>query len=185
MNKKIQEGKTPAFSGLCGLGTFFMLLLLMSCSSVKRITHKDLTSRHENNTTVAAFVQYVNANNDKVPDHAYISSALVKMADAITAMAGEIDYPLAIDLNKAKDYATKIIQDRNETTHADNIRKAADIETAALKNMRLAHYHSLSVQVSDLQNDAEAINPGVLVHNQKEAIKTFLKNAAGVLDEMN
>lgn len=139
----------------------------------------------ENNSTVAAFVTYVNENNNKVPDHQYISNALVKMTDAVNAMAGEIGYSVALDLAAAKTDAMKITQDANETTHADNIRKAAEILSGALKNMQLTNYESLSVPAADLQTDAEAIRPDVLVHNQKDAVGKFLKDAAMLLDKMN
>lgn len=173
------------FSWLLIVWAFVMLLPALSCDTVKRTTHKDVTDVHENNPTVVAFTDYVNANNDKVPDHGYINNALVKMADAVKAMAAEVDYSVALDLEAAKNHANKITQTAAETTHADNIRKAADILSSALKNMQLTRYGSLSVSATGLQTAGEAIQPDVLVRNQKEAIKTYLKDAAALLEKMN
>lgn len=163
----------------------FAVMMIANCNTIKRTTHKDVTTVKENNAVVAAFVTYVRANNYKVPDHEYIKNALVKSADAVIAIAKDVNYPLGLDVNKIKEYATRITQDPTETTHANNIRKAADLLSAALKNLQLTRYHALSVPISNLQTSAEAIQPGVLVHNQKEAIATFLNNTAGVLEKMN
>ncbi len=184
-NKKTQMIKTASYSFLSGLGILTFLLAISSCSSVKKTMNNDVTGIRENNSTVAAFVAYVDANNKMVPDHAYISNALVKLADATNAMAGEIGYTVTLDLGKAKDHANKITQDPNETTHADNIRKSAEILSDALQNMQQAKYASLSASAAELKGNANAIKTNVLVHHQKEAIATFLQNSAGLLQKMN
>lgn len=120
-----------------------------------------------------------------VPDQAYINNALVKLADATNAMAGEINYTITFDLNKEKDFANKITQEPNENTHADNIRKSAEILSGALQNMQQAKYPGLSASAAELKSNADAIKTDVPVHHQKEAIATFLKNSASLLQTMN
>lgn len=184
-NIKTPMAKTTGYSLFSGIGILALLLFISSCSSVKKTMNNDVMGIHENNSTVAAFVAYVNANNTMVPDHAYINNALVKLADATNAMAGEINYTITFDLNKAKDFANKITQDPNENTHADNIRKSAEILSGALQNMQQAKYPGLSASAAELKNNADAIKTNVLVHHQKEAIATFLKNSASLLQTMN
>jgi hypothetical protein len=73
-------------------------------------------------------------------DHAYTNEALLKLIEATNAMANEVGYEVQADLEKAKEYAEMITKDPFETTHADNIRKAADILTNVLQNIQKAKY---------------------------------------------
>ncbi|MGI8634467.1 MAG: hypothetical protein ACR2KZ_03590 [Segetibacter sp.] len=184
-NKKTQMAKSTGHSLLSGIGILTMFLFISSCSSTKKTMSNDGMGMHRNNSTVAAFVAYVDANNKMLPDHSYINNALVKLADATNAMAGEINYTITPDLNKAKDFANKITQDANETTHSDNIRKSAEILSDALQNMQRSKYPGLSSSATELKGNADAITSNVLVHNQQAAIATFLKNSASLLQKMN
>ncbi len=147
--------------------------------------HVDLIGIHENNSTVADYISFVYANNKMVPDHKYIDNALVKLADATNAMAGAAGYTIKEDLNMAKMDANKITQDADETTHADNIRKSADILANALQNLQKAKYPGLSTQAIELKNVAASIKPGILTDNQKEAIMFFFTKSARLLEMMN
>lgn len=62
-NKKTQMAKTTGYSLFSGIGILALLLFISSCSSVKKTMNNDVMGIHENNSTVAAFVAYVNANN--------------------------------------------------------------------------------------------------------------------------
>lgn len=145
----------------------------------------DLMSVRENNSTVQDFISYVDANNSKVPDHAYINNALVKLADVTSAMAGEIGYTVMGDLNMSKEAANKITHDANEATHADNIRKSADILSSALQNMQQSKYPSMSTAGAELKSSSAAIKPTVLTHHQKEEIMAFFRRSAYLLEKMN
>ncbi len=128
----------------------------------------DLMGIRENNSTVATYITFADANNNKVPDHEYIKNALVKLADARSAMAGEIGYTVMGDVNIAKEVANQITQDANEATHSDNIRKSTDILSSALQNMQQAKYPSLSTAGSELTNASKAIKPGMLTDNERQ-----------------
>jgi len=145
-----------------------------------------LINVHENNSTVAAFVTFVNGDANKMSlDHAYTNEALLKLMEATNAMADEIGYNVRADLDKVKEYADKITLDPFETSHADNIRKAADILTNVLQNMQQAKYAGLTNEVAALRNASASINPDVLTLDQKDAVKSFFSEAADLLKKMN
>jgi hypothetical protein len=62
-----------------------------------------------------------------------------------------------------------------DTTHADNIRKAADILTNVLQNIQKANYPSLNNEVEALKGAATSIKPSVLTLDQKDAVKISLQ----------
>ncbi|RYE12753.1 MAG: hypothetical protein EOP45_22320, partial [Sphingobacteriaceae bacterium] len=89
----------------------------------------DLINVHENNSTVAAYIAFVNdtADNKMGLNHEFSSEALVKLTDATDAIAGETKYDVKADLDRAKSAANSITKDPCVTTHADSIKKAAVI----------------------------------------------------------
>jgi hypothetical protein len=110
---------------------------------------------------------------------------LLKLASATNAMAGEIGYDIRADLDKVKDSITLIANEPFETSHAKNIRNAADNSTTALQNMQLAKYPWLTDEVEELKSASVSINPEVLTIDQKEAVTNFFTKAADLLKEMN
>jgi hypothetical protein len=146
----------------------------------------DLSEIKENNSTVAAYVDFVENSKEKMDlDHAYTNEALLKLIEATNAMANEVDYEVQADLGKVKEYANMITKDPFDTTHADNIRKADDIIANVLQNIQKIHYPSLDNEVEDLKSAAASIKPAVLTLDQKEAIKNFFAKASDLLQKMN
>jgi len=140
----------------------------------------------ENNSTVAAFVSFVKNDTSRMRlDHAYPNKALLKLKAATKAMAGEIDYEIRADLEKVEESAILITNEPFDTSHAKNIRNAADKSTTALQNMQLAKYPWLSEEVDALKNAATAINPEILTLEQRDAVKNYFAKAADILDKMN
>jgi hypothetical protein len=140
----------------------------------------------ENNVTVAAFVSFVENDTTRMSlDHAYTNEALSKLTAATNAMAGEIGYDVQADLEKVKESAILITREPFETSHATNIRNAADKSTTALQNMQLAKYPWLSEEVDALKNASAAINPEALTLEQKDAVKNYFAKASDLLDKMN
>lgn len=178
---------------LTGLGILALLIYLLfsythteESAEIKNTEGTELINVHENNSTVAAFVAFVNNDTNKMGlDHAYSSQAVLKLTGAISAMAGEIGYNVQADVDKAKEYADKITNDRFETTHAENIRKAADILSACLQKMQQAKYPTLAPDAEELKKVSATINPDVLTLDQKSAVKSFFIKAADLLQKMN
>ena len=146
----------------------------------------DLIGVHENNATVAAYVNFVENSEEKMNlDHAYTNEALLKLIEATNAMANEVGYEVRADLDKAKEYANMITKDPFETSHADNIRKANDILTNVLQNIQKAKYPGLANEVEELRSASESIKPGVLALEQKDAVKNYFAKASDLLKKMN
>lgn len=146
----------------------------------------DLLGVKENNSTVAAYVNFVETSKENMSlDHEYTNEALLKLIEATNAIAGEVGFEVRADLEEVKEYAKMITNDPFETTHADNIRKADDILTNVLQNIQKAKYPGLADEVEALKSASESIKPGVLTLDQKDEVKTFFSKAADLLQKMN
>ncbi len=178
---------------LLGLGILALLIYLLfsythtdDSAVMENAGGTELINVRENNSTVSAFVTFVNDDANKMSlDHSYTNGALLKLTQAIDAMAAETGYNVRADLDKAKEYANKITNDPFETTHADNIRKAADILSTSLQNMQQAKYRELALDAEELKKASAAIDPDVLTLDQKGAVKSFFGKAADLLQKMN
>ncbi|WP_286817610.1 hypothetical protein [Desulfobacter sp. UBA2225] len=146
----------------------------------------DLINVKENNSTVAAYINFVETSKNKMSlEHEYTNEALSKLVEATNAMAGEVGYEVRADIEKVKEYAEMIEKDPFATTHADSIKKADDILTNVLQNIQKAKYPGLTNEVAELKIASESIKPGVLTLDQKDGVKTFFSKAADLLHKMN
>lgn len=140
----------------------------------------------ENNSTVAAFVSFVEVENKEMTlDHAYTNEALLKLTEATNAMADEIKYDVRADTDKVKEVAKVIKNDKFDTSHANSISEGANILTNVLENMQQAKYPELAKEVAELRNASDSIKPDVLTLDQDDNIKTFFSKAADLLNKMN
>lgn len=153
---------------------------------VSQVSESDLSGVRENNTTVAAFVNFVENDANRMSlDHAYTNEALLKLTAAINAMAGEIGYDIQANLKKVEESAVLITRDPFETSHAKNIRNAADESTTALQNMQQANYPGLASEVNELRSASASINPEILTLEQRDAVKNYFAKASDLLKKMN
>ncbi len=140
----------------------------------------------ENNSTVAAFVSFVENDTAQMSlDHVYTNEALTRLTAATKAMAGEIDYDIQADLEKVKESAMLFENEPFETSHANNIRNAADNSATALQNMQQSKYPWLAQEVEELKSASAAISPETLTLEQKDAVKNYFAKAADLLQKMN
>lgn len=148
--------------------------------------NSNLLDVKENNSTVAAFISFVENDNNRMGlDHAYTNEALSKLTAATKAMAGEIGYEIQADLEKVEESAILITNEPFETSHAKNIRNATDRSTTSLQNMQSAKYPTLKNEAKQLKSASESINPDVLTLEQKDAVKNYFAKAADLLKKMN
>lgn len=141
---------------------------------------------HENNSVVANYVMFINADTNTMSlDHAFTSKALTDLTDAVEAMATAVDYDVKVDIAKAKQFAQEITQDPLSTTHADKIRSAAEVLSTALQNMQMAKYPALNAEAAAVKSAASAINAETLTLDQRDAVKSFFRKAADLLNKMN
>jgi PIN domain nuclease of toxin-antitoxin system len=146
----------------------------------------ELLEVKENNSTVAAYISFIENSKIKMDiDHIYSNEALLKLVEATNAIANISGYEIQADLDKVKLYAMLITKDPFDRSHADNIRKADDILTFALENIQKAKYPSLVDEIEALKRASEAIKPGILTLDQKDAIKNYFEKASELLQKMN
>ncbi|GLU57408.1 hypothetical protein Dfri01_68690 [Dyadobacter frigoris] len=189
---KINVKRTSWVKGLAGLSLAMLLATTIGCNDKKKEDTKEETSTtdamsvKENNSTVAEYVTFVSNDKNKMElDHAYTNEALLKLTSAVDAMAGEVDYDIKADLEKARESANKITENPFETSHADEIRKAAEILSGSLQNIQIAKYPGLSSEAAQVKSSAMAIDPKILTLDQKDAVKGFFAKSADLLEKMN
>ncbi|MFP4469322.1 MAG: hypothetical protein ACLFPE_01485 [Bacteroidales bacterium] len=146
----------------------------------------DLQDVEERNQEVMAYVSWIDTSSYRMGlDHEYSHEAITKLTNAVQAMADEIGYDVRTELGHAKAYADSITRNPYKTSHADMIRRAADMISMALANMQAAHYPGLNAEARDVENAADDIKPGELTLDQKEQVKNFYREAAALLEKMN
>ncbi len=191
-NLKSKVKKSEWFKGLLSMSIILLLVGSIGCNDTKKeekaeeTTILDVTDVKENNSTVAEYVTFVSNDKDKMAlDHDFTNQALLKLTSAVEAMAGEVDFDIKADMDKAKECANKITENPFDTSHADEIRKAADILSNAMQNIQMAKYPGLSNQVAEVKNAAMAIDPQTLTLDQKDAVKNFFSKSSELLEKMN
>ena len=141
---------------------------------------------HENNNIVATYVAFIDADTATMGlDHVFTNEAFTKLTDAVEAIAAEAGYDVKADIAEAKQLADEITKDPMVTTHTDKIRSAADVLSTALQNIQQAKYPGLSTEAADVKSAASAINPETLTLDQRDAVKSFFRKAADLLNKMN
>lgn len=192
-NMNSNTAKNKWFASLSGISMVFLLAVSISCGSKDQekeqagdTTMTDVMDVKEANSTVAEYVTFIGNDQNKMAlDHAYTNEALLKLTSAVDAMASEVNFDIKADLDKAKQCANKITEDPFETSHADEIRKAAEILSGSLHNMQVAKYPSLSSEAEQVKSAAMDIDPKILTLDQKDAVKTFFAKCSDLLEKMN
>lgn len=150
------------------------------------INSKNLLDVKENNRSVEAYVSFIKEDSGKVSvDFAYTKEAFLKLTTASKAMAEEIGYNIQADLEMLTESVKLINDELFETSLANNIRNAADYSALALQNMQLARYSWLTEEVNELKSASTAIQPEVLISQQKDAIINYFEKASDLLEKMN
>jgi len=153
---------------------------------VSPVNESGLLDVNENNSTVAAFVSFVENDTTRMSlDHTYTNEALLKLMAAINAMADEIDYDIEADMARVEESAILIDNEPLETSHANNIRNATDNTTTALRNMQQAKYPELTSEADELKSASASINPETLTLDQKDEVKNYFTKASDLLKKMN
>jgi hypothetical protein len=140
----------------------------------------------ENNSTVAAFVGFVENDTNRVSlDLSYINEAFIKLTAAVNAMAEEIDYDIQADLEKVNESTVLVENEKFDSSSSKNIRNATDNSATALQNMQQAKYPWLAEEVEELKSASAEISTEIKTLEQKDAVKNYFVKAADLLQKMN
>ena len=190
-NIKIETKKSGWTTIFFTLSILFLFAVAISCNNDEKEEKVETTTTgvsdiQENNSTVIEYIKFVRSDDDKMTlDHAYTNDALLKLTSATSAMADEVGFDIKGDLEKVKESANNITINPFETSHADEIRKVADILSNVLQNMQQVKFPGLANEAEAVKSAAMAINPETLTLDQRDAVKTFFAKAADLLEKMN
>lgn len=147
----------------------------------------DLIDIKEKNVMVSSFVKFMEEDTMKMNlDNTFTKEAFLKLMDATNAMAEDIDLDIGSNMDRVVKYVNRIVADPIESSHADDFRKAAGILTIdLLKSMQQANYPGLTNEVAELEQAVVAINPEVLILDQRDEVKAFFQKAKELLEKMN
>lgn len=146
----------------------------------------DVTRAVINNSAVFAFVSFINDDPDSMGlDHEFTNEALLKLTNATSAMADEIDYDIQKDLDEVRTHADKITNDPFETTHANSIRLSAEILANVLQNIQQKAFPNLAGEADAVIKSVSAIELEALTLDQKGDVKNFFRKSAVLLEKMN
>lgn len=139
-----------------------------------------------NNSTVAEYVNYIAEDEDKMGlDHEFTNEAFMKLIAATEAVADDLDYDIKKDMDEIEGYADKITNDPYETSHADNIKKAAEKLATVMHNLQQRANTELENEAKAVKDAAAAIDAKKLTLDQKTTVKSFFTKASSLLEKMN
>lgn len=139
-----------------------------------------------NNSAVLSYVSFINDDPDSMGlDHEFTNEALLKLTNATSALADEIDYDIQKDLEEVRTHSSKITNDPFETSHANSIRKSAEILANVLQNMQQEAFPNLASEAEDVKDAVAAIDLDALTLDQKGDVKNFFRESADLLEKMN
>lgn len=187
IGKRIWLWGLPALI-LAGLG--LLIYFHNFAPNLRQVAEKemsgDLLAIKESNSTITNYLNFVSQGPELMTlDHDYSSKALMKLMEATVAVSVFAEFNLEDRLSLVPIYANRITNNPLETTHADNIRAAADRLSDALIKIQMVKYPGLSLEANAVKEAAEQINPDVLTLDQKEVVASFFNKAAILLDKMN
>lgn len=146
----------------------------------------EITQKSLHNSAVATYVNFI--KEDSYPmglDHEFTNEGLLKLINATTALAVELDYDIQKDVEALKRYADKITNEPFKTTHANSIRKSADILTNIIINIQQNAFTNFASDAKVLKDAASKIAPDKLTLDQKDAVKNWFRKSATILEKMN
>lgn len=149
---------------------------------VAQMTSDTATMR---SSEVDNYVQFISTGDTMGLDHRFTNEALLRLTSAVEAKAQQVEVDIATDLDQVREHARNITQEPFETSHANSIRKAADMLTSAMRKIQESKFTNLGSEMTDVQNAANSIKPEVLTLNQRDEVKSFFRESSDLLQSMN
>lgn len=140
----------------------------------------------QNQKPVAAFVSYVNSDIEhKDLNHTKVSKAFEQLTAATNEVAKETGYKSTANIDKVKMNVGMIDKNQSDTAVARNIKESAEILSAELQQLQKDKFPDLNKEARKLKNSSESIKPGKPALQQSDEIKSFLADAADLLEKMD
>lgn len=189
---KIEKKKSPLpwiVAGIIVLALLFYFLFMQPNAENKIVDDLDTvsttTTYETDNSAVNAFTSFVESDHPQMDvDHNYSNLGLIKLCDATQEVADKNGHEVKADLDEAREYANKITNDSEVTTHADNIKKSSEIISNVLRNIQESSFPELGVEAENVKLAAQAINTEELTLDQKGSVQSFFGSASMLLKKM-
>jgi len=99
---------------------WFFFLRNNDVEPVEEANTISLIDVQEGNSIVASYVLFINSDTNTMSlDHTFTKEAIVKLTNAVDAMATEVNYDVKGDIAKAKQLVNEITIDSVVTIHAE------------------------------------------------------------------
>jgi len=99
---------------------WFFFLRNNDVEPVEEANTISLIDVQEGNSIVASYVLFINSDTNTMSlDHTFTKEAIVKLTNAVDAMATEVNYDVKGDIAKAKQLVNEITIDSLVTIHAE------------------------------------------------------------------
>lgn len=153
-----------------------------------RVANQQTKTQTGGDQAVAQYVEFVRSdlkNSDiKNLNHEKLRQAFIHLTEACEAKAAEVGYR-SDNLNVAREHADQLVADRSDTTHTTNIRATAEILSGELVNIQKQNFPKLDREASKVKDASASIKAEEPVTDQRQEIKSFLTEAADLLEEMD
>ncbi|HLO91331.1 MAG: hypothetical protein ACM3ME_06250 [Chloroflexota bacterium] len=137
---------------------------------------------------VAEYVNFVKTDlkgsDIKNMNHEKLRQAFMHLTEACEAKAAQVGYKSS-NLNIAREHADQLVADRSDTTSTENIRATADILSDELINIQKKNFPKLDREAAKVKDASASIKPQESVKDQRQEIKSFLSEAADLLEDMD
>lgn len=133
---------------------------------------------------VAEFVEFVRTDlKDEELDHRNLTRAFNELQDATESIAENSGYPKEY-IEDTKEYVDMIDKESFEEQNADQIRRTADVFADHLQKMQMAKFPQLKTDALQLIESSKKINTSQPAINQSAEIRSFLAEAADLVEKM-
>jgi hypothetical protein len=151
-----------------------------------RVLGNDQSRNTSGNPAVAAYVNFVrdDIKGDDLKEHPEkVRQAFMHLTEACEAKAQQVGYKSA-QLNIAREQADQMVSGTSDINNSGNIRATADILAAELANIQQSKFPDLDKEASKLREASAEISPDEPITDQNQEVKSFLTEAADLLENM-
>ena len=133
----------------------------------------------------ADYFTYVDNRDNKSADKNFYRSAFFKLITATKREAEIENVDVSNNISAAMESAEKMTNDPTATEKADNLKKAANEISKALKTIQEKEFDNLMDDAKGLDKTVSEIDGAQTLENQAKNIDTFFDKAAKLLQKMN
>lgn len=138
----------------------------------------------KNEQAMADYFSFVDNLDNKATDKSYYRTAFFKLITATKRQAEIAMVDVNTNISAAMVSAEKMTNVENSTAKADNVKKAADEVSKALKTIQQKMSNDLSADVTEVEKAVSGIDASQMIDKQADNVDTFFDKTATVLHKM-